>query len=174
MSGNTSELRDIVMQVGEAANSILVLNQAEDEESEEDVQVEDSFEFVEISRPLIEVFQKLQVKSTGGVTEQKSEKNSLIKALKQHYGQRILISAPTGVAVFNVGGETVHSLLHFTGFSMPKIKNLKTLSMLTTEFANIACLVIDAYLMLMQESYRFLMPGYDLPSKLKKILAESK
>ena len=39
-------------------------------------------------------------------------KSYLIEGLKQHYGKHLKVAATTGIASFNIRGQTLHSLLH--------------------------------------------------------------
>ena len=77
-------------------------------------------------------------------------KSFLIQAIKELLGDRCLLLAPTGVAAYNIGGETLHSALRLptkqTTFSMLATGNV-ALAQLQQKLAGVELVVVDEYSM---------------------------
>ena len=70
-------------------------------------------------------------------------KSYLIHCLKQLLQDTVKVAAPTGVAAFNIGGSTLHSLLHLPTRGEFKQLEGRSLQQLQESFSGIRFLIID-------------------------------
>jgi DNA replication protein DnaC len=78
-------------------------------------------------------------------------KSYLISALRSLFGDKCLLLAPTGVAAFNIGGNTIHSALRIP---VGKLQSLtgQALQKFQQEMQNIKLIIIDEMSMLSQSN----------------------
>ena len=76
-------------------------------------------------------------------------KSYLIQAIKELMGDKCLLTAPTGVAAFNISGETIHSALGLQcKLALAEMSSSgPALQKLQDKFAGVELLVIDEYSM---------------------------
>ena len=75
-------------------------------------------------------------------------KSFLINSLREHYGKKIVVCAPTGVAATNIGAKTLHATLHFAGRFMNDISSLASIRSFQEEFEGVEVLIIDEFTMM--------------------------